>query len=486
MTPRARHSNKIIAATLRGDLYSFVQAAFPIVAAEHKLLRNWHIEAMTYALTRVLNGEIKRLIITVPPRSLKSICASVALPAFALGHDSSRKFICVSYAQGLAEKHANDCRALMQSPMYRRVFTTRISPVKDTQQEFATTAGGYRYTTSVGGTLTGRGGNFIVLDDPMKPQDVYSDIARKHLIQWHSNTLLSRLDNKADDTIVVVMQRLHDDDFVAYLLDQGGWTHLNLPAVAETEQRVQLGPQRWHLRKRGDVLHPEREPLSVLKELERSMGSMDYAAQYQQTPVAEGGNFIKRIWFPRYDQPPCPAAGDRIIVSWDTALSAKELSSYSACVVIQVRGESAYVLDVFRDRLEYPELKRKVIELHRRWRPYTNSYALLIEKMGSGMSLIQDLKREHIHAVAILPKEDKVIRMNAQTARLQAGSVLLPRNAPWLDDFFQEVLAFPASRYSDQIDAFSQALNYAFNRPSFEWTDVGSGVKVFVNGIAIN
>jgi hypothetical protein len=304
MTSLAEHSNKRVAAALRGDLYSFVQAAFPIVAAEAKLLRNWHIEAMTYALTRVLRGEIKRLIITVPPRNLKSICASVALPAFALGHDPRRKFICASYAQVLAEKHANDCRALMQSRMYQRVFPTRISPVKDTQQEFATTGGGYRYTMSVGGTLTGRGGNFIILDDPIKPQDVYSESARTHLMQWHSNTLLSRLDNKAHDAIVVVMQRLHVDDFVAYLLDQGGWTHLNLPAVADTEQRVQLGPQRWHLRKPGDILHPEREPLSVLKESERTMGSMDYAAQYQQTPVAEGGNFIKRIWFPIYDSHP--------------------------------------------------------------------------------------------------------------------------------------------------------------------------------------
>ena len=213
---------------------------------------------------------------------------------------------------------------------------------------------------------------------------------------------------------------------------------------------------------------------------------MDYAAQYQQTPVAEGGNFIKSIWFPLYDQPPCPADGDRIIVSWDTALSAKELSSYSACVVILVRGESGYVLDVFRDRLEYPDLKRRVIEFHHRWRSYTNNYALLIEKMGSGLSLIQDLKREHIHAVAILPKEEKAIRMNAQTARLKAGSVLLPRKALWLDDFFREVLAFPASQYSDQIDAFSQALNYAFNRPRLEWTDVGLGPTVFVNGIRID
>jgi predicted phage terminase large subunit-like protein len=172
-------------------------------------------------------------------------------------------------------------------------------------------------------------------------------------------------------------------------------------------------------------------------------------------------------------------------VSWDTALSAKDLSSYSACVVAQVRGESVYVLDVFRDRLEYPELKRKVIEFHHRWRSYANDYSLLIEDKGSGMSLIQDLKREHIHAVKVRPKEDKMIRMNAQTARIEAGSVLLPRKAHWLDDFFQEVLAFPASRHTDQIDALSQALNHAFNRHRHEML-LGLGPKVFRDGIQIN
>ena len=172
-------------------------------------------------------------------------------------------------------------------------------------------------------------------------------------------------------------------------------------------------------------------------------------------------------------------------MSWDTALSAKELSSYSACAIVHVRGESAYLLDVFRNRLEYPELKRKVIEYHQRWRPYINNYALLIEKMGSGLSLIQDLKRQHIHAVAIQPKGDKVIRMNAQTARIEAGSVFLPRKAPWLDKFFQEVLAFPVSRHADQIDALSQALNYAFNRNRPDFVMPGLGSECPVGGVEL-
>src|SRR5438034_6681360 len=252
-----------------------------------------------------LRGEIKRLIITVPPRSLKSICALVAFPAFVLGHYPTRRIICVSYAEALARKHANDCRALMRSTLYHRLFpNTRISNAKDTELEFATTRGGNRLATSIGGTLTGRGGNLIVIDDPLKPQDAYSEAARENTKQWYSNTLLSRLDDKTKDAIIVVMQRLHLDDLVGHLLEQEGWTHLNLPAIAESEFRIPLGPGRYHLRRVGDLLHPEREPREVLDEFKRSMGSLDFAAQYQQEPVAEGGNLIKWDWFQFYDKPP--------------------------------------------------------------------------------------------------------------------------------------------------------------------------------------
>ena len=450
-------------AILKLDLYSFTQMVFGIVSPGEPLQHNWHVAAMTYALERVLKGKIKRLIITVPPRSLKSICASVAFPAFVLGHDPTRRIIGVSYAEGLARKHANDCRAVMRAPFYRRVFPdTRISPSKDTEAEVMTTKRGSRLATSVGGVLTGRGGNLLIIDDPMKPQDAHSKLARESVQQWFSNTLLSRLDRKADDAIILVMQRLHMDDLAGYLLEQGGWIHLNLPAIAECEQRVVIGPGRVHVRKAGDLLHPEREPRETLEALRLSMGSIDFAAQYQQEPVPEGGNLIQWRWFKAYSEPPGWQPGDRIVVSWDTALSGKELANYSACVVLQVRGETAYVLDVIRERLDYPQLRRRVIEVHRRWRSIVANYALLIENKGSGMSLIQDLKGEHIHAVPVDPEGDKVMRMNAQLARIDSGSVWLPTRSPWLADFKQELLAFPAGRNDDQVDAFSQALGRAY------------------------
>jgi predicted phage terminase large subunit-like protein len=197
------------------------------------------------------------------------------------------------------------------------------------------------------------------------------------------------------------------------------------------------------------------------------MGSMEFAAQYQQAPVPIDGNLIKWSWFKFYDSPPSPGPGDCLIVSWDTAMSRNQLSDFSACVVLLVRGEIVYILDVIRERLEYPDLKRAVISQHLHWRRPPAAYYLLIEKKGSGLSLIQDLYRENITALGIEPDGDKILRMAAQAAPIEAGAVHLPRNAPWVDEFKKEVLSFPNGRNDDQVDALSQGLRRAFlPRPS--------------------
>ena len=453
----------VVDAALRTDLYAFIQAAFPIVSGGDRLMTNWHIDAMCAALSKVISGETRRLIITVPPRSLKSICASVAFPAFVLGLDPTARIICVSYSDLLARKHANDSRALMRSSLYRRLYpATRISSSKDTESEMMTTARGFRLATSVGGTLTGRGGNLIIIDDPLKPQDAQSESARENGLQWYANTLLSRLDNKATDAIIIVMQRLHPEDLVGHVIEQDGWTHLDLPAIAEREEDIPLGNNRFHRRTVGSVLHPEREPMWALNELRQTMGSLDFSAQYQQQPIPVEGNLVKWSWFRFYDDPPTVLPTDRVIVSWDTAMKGSELAHYSACVVLLVRGETVYVLDVYRARLDYPDLKRKVIEIYRRWRHSTLNCALIVEDKGAGTSLIQDLRGDGIYAIGIAPEGDKVMRMSAQSARIEGGSVLLPKQASWLDEFRRELLAFPNSRHSDQVDALSQALKRAF------------------------
>ncbi|HUL87990.1 MAG TPA: hypothetical protein VLU23_07395, partial [Pseudolabrys sp.] len=198
---------------LRQDLCAFVQKVFETVNPGVTFSQNWSTEAVTHALQKVVNGSTRRLIINIPPRNLKSICSSVVLPAFLLGHNPTRKLICVSYSDDLAAKFSNDCRAVMKSDWYRRTFpNTRIDKAKDTETEVRTTERGYRLATSVGGTLTGRGGDVIIIDDPIKPQDAQSKSVRDKTMHWYENTLLSRLDDKVHGAIVLVMQRLHLDD----------------------------------------------------------------------------------------------------------------------------------------------------------------------------------------------------------------------------------------------------------------------------------
>jgi len=189
---------------------AFVVKVFETVSQGDVFLPNWHLDAMSYAAELVIQGKTKRLITTVPPRHLKSIIFSVALPAFLLGQDPTKRVICVSYSNELAVKHANDFRAVINSDWYRRVFPrTRVSAERDNQNETMTTARGYRLATSLNGTLTGRGADVIVLDDPQKPDEALSEAYRNSAGRWFDTTLLSRLDSKSEGAVVLVMQRLH-------------------------------------------------------------------------------------------------------------------------------------------------------------------------------------------------------------------------------------------------------------------------------------
>ena len=458
----------IVNSILRTDFIAFVQKVFATVSPGDGFLPNWHIEAMCHELSKVMRGETRRLIISIPPRHLKSICTSVALPAWVLGHDPTRRIICVSYAQDLAVKHANDTRMVMSTDWYRRIFPgTRIDPAKNTETEVMTTKRGFRLSTSVGGTLTGRGGNLVIIDDPIKPADAMSDTIRERVNEWCRITLLSRLDDKERDAIILIMQRLHEGDLTGLLLQQGGWRHLRLPAIAETEERIEIGPGRYHTRRAGELLHPARESQSTLDAMKTAMGSAAFSAQYQQSPVPASGNLIDWSWF-RWYEAPNPKV-EQYVVSWDTAMKATELSDYSVGTVWGIMCDFYYLLDLVRLRLDYPALRRKVIEMYHRWhRPN-----VLIEDAGSGTSLIQDLKEHRIRAVPIRPVADKIVRMAAQSAKIEAGRVLLPRHAPWLDDLRTEILAFPHGLHDDQVDSIAQALSWISRpRPHYYLTSV--------------
>jgi predicted phage terminase large subunit-like protein len=331
-----------------------------------------------------------------------------------------------------------------------------------TQPEIHLRLGGLpRLATSVGGTLTGRGGDFIVIDDPMKSADAMSEARRAAVLEWYDGTLYSRLDDRRSGVIIIVMQRLHLDDLVGHVLGKEDWVHLDLPAIAEAPQRVRIADDLWYERAEGEVLHPEREPREELERIRATLGGDAFQAQYQQRPVPADGALVKWHWFRTYGPSPAHLGrlpNDLVVQSWDTASKAERRNDYSVCSTWLIRGEALHLLDVLRERMEFPELKRRVVELHRRH----GVDVVLVEDKGSGTALVQVLREEGcVYPIAIAPEADKATRLYTQSMHIEAVRVLLPAEAPRLDDFRAELLRFPQRWHDDQVDSLSQFLAWA-------------------------
>jgi predicted phage terminase large subunit-like protein len=445
----------------RNDQYTFMHRAFRELNPRSSFLHNWHNELIASKLEACRRGEITRLIINVPPRSLKSHAAAVAFPAFVLGHNPSAQIICASYGQDLANKHSSDCRTVMTSAWYRSLFLTRLAPQKQSVQEFLTTQNGFRLATSVGGVLTGRGADFVIIDDPLKPDEALSESQRKAVNEWFDHTLYSRLNDKQTGCIIIIMQRLHEDDLVGHVLEQEAWDLVRLPAIAEEDEaHIIRSPYRtWVARRQaGEALHPEREPLPVLEHVRRTVGEYNFAGQYQQSPAPLGGGMVKLAWFRSYVPGEQPAKFDMIIQSWDTANKSTELSDFSVCTTWGRKNKKLYLLHVLRKRMDYPELKRAVWQQAARFQPSN----ILIEDKASGTQLIQELIQDGVDGVTCYePTMDKIMRMHSVTSTIENGFVYVPAEAEWLAAYLQELTTFPACKHDDQADSTSQALDWA-------------------------
>jgi predicted phage terminase large subunit-like protein len=316
----------------------------------------------------------------------------------------------------------------------------------------------YNCATSVGGVLTGRGADLIVIDDPLKAEEAWSDSRRRAVNDWFDTSLVSRLNDKASGAIVLVMQRLHEDDLVGHVLQQEGWDLVSFPAIAEEDEVVQMatpyGPRRF-ARAAGEALHPAREPLALLARLKTQMGAAAFSAQYQQSPRPRDGAMVKGSWFPRYAAHTLPGRFDMTVLSCDTANKASELADYSAFTLWGVKERHLWLLAVLRRRMEFPELKRALAGMAARHK----ADVVLIEDRASGTQLLQELQREGIPGVTgIQPQGDKRMRLWAQTATLEQGFVHLPDTAPWLDAYLAELTSFPNTRHDDQVDSTTQAM----------------------------
>lgn len=470
--------NKVFDSLLRDDFYSFFRKVFLEVAGNATFKDNWHIRVVIHHLLCALEGKEKRLIINLPPRHLKSILCSVAFPAYILGKCPAERIICVSYSDELASKLALDCRKVMETDWYKRIFPrTRLMPSRRSITDFETTAGGGRFSTSMGGTITGRGGNYIIIDDPIKPSDSNSDVIRNKVNEGYGNTLYSRLDDKQEGRIIVVMQRSHENDFTGYLLEtDSSFKQIKMPIVAEEDENWSIVDRYsnkeivFH-RKVGELLHPARESSAEVKHIQEILGSYNFAGQYQQNPVSRGGNIIKRDWFQFYNPDVLNqqilqgwVRPTELLHSWDTASKIDENNDYSVCITALRAEGKIYILDVYRDKLMLPDLIHKAEELVKqdikRYESWGVVPKVIYEDVASGIGFGQALQEKYIcQMVPVKPIGDKKSRLLNVSHLVESGNCVFPENKPsWWENFERELITFPNTKHDDQCDAFSQLL----------------------------
>jgi predicted phage terminase large subunit-like protein len=462
-------------------LGDFVRQAWPVVEPSTPFVPGWHIDAIVEHLEAVTRGEIRNLLINVPPRHMKSLLVSVFWPAWEWIRWPERRWLFSSYAASLSIRDSLKCRRLIESPWYQERWADRFALTSDqnTKGRFDNDRSGYRLATSVGGSVTGEGGDRLVCDDPHKVDEVESDGVRKAAIDWWDVAMSTRVNNPKTSSMVIVMQRCHQRDLSGHLLEKGGWEHLSLPAEYEGPSRVTSSGFSDPRGQIGELLWPERFGPEEIESLKRSLGSYAAAGQLQQRPSPAGGGIFKRHWF-RYFQPrgmnlpavivrlpdgsttsipaiDVPRQVEEQAQSWDCAFKDLDTSDYVVGQMWARIGAQFLLGDQVRGRLDCPGTVKAVREMTQKW---PGTVAILIEDKANGSAVIQMLSHEVPGILPVNPSGGKIARAQAISALVEAGNVYLPHPeyAPWVNDFIEECAQFPNGAHDDQVDAMTQIL----------------------------
>lgn len=442
------------------SLSYFVERAWPHIISD-TFQHNWHIDAVCEHLEAIADGQITRLLINIPPGTSKSTMVNVLYPAWLWGPGKQphHKYISASHEQGLAVRDNRMMRNLVTSEWYQRLWPLKLQGDQNEKLYYENEKKGFRQACAVT-SMTGRRGHTVAWDDPMSAEKAHSDLGRETVLRILKETVPTRLNDPATSAIIIIMQRLHEDDPSGYILANDlGYEHLCIPMEFEPERKCVTSIGWEDPRKEpGDLLDPVRFPPEVIERDKKAMGSYAWAGQMQQRPAPLEGGLWKLRWFKRSTIVP-EEYPMRTIHSWDTAYKKDQHNDPSACGVWKVRDQTneAYLKEAFSERMEYPELRKRIVELAER----DNPDVILIEDKASGQSLIQDLKTNtRLPVVAIKAENDKMTRAVAAAGTIEAGRVILPTDAFWLDTYLNEILTFPNGKHDDQVDQTSQFINW--------------------------
>jgi predicted phage terminase large subunit-like protein len=447
-------------AILRTDFPAFVQRAITEIEPQTNLVMEDYILYLTETLTAVAEGSIKHLIINLPPRHLKSLLTTVFLPAWLLGKNPAMRIIIVGHQTDLAEKFSRYVRQIIGSTWYREVFPkTKLSSDHNTASEFLTTLAGGLRATSVNAGIIGHGGDLIIIDDPLDANKASSQVERDNVKSFFDQSLSSRINNPRTGAIIVVAQRLHEDDLPGYLLGMGYWTHVSLPFLATEDVAYPIGSRMWH-RKAGEPLSPVRFGADEIAAVRKRYPPHIFGTQWQQRPTSMDAGWVKDSDFPR--SPGQPKLYSRCIMSWDLAQKSAATSDYSACVIAYEVQEKLFIAEVWRGREDYMNLCSVADRLVQVWAPTD----ILVEDTALGPALANHFNRSGHRAVSInVGNQSKQDRFQNHLNRFKAGDVVLCSPAPWISTFIDEMVRFPFARNDDQLDGLLQILTWLVENP---------------------
>lgn len=500
---------------MRRSLRSFARSAWKVVEPATPFIEGVHLDAICDHLTYVSLGDIDDLVINIPPRHTKSTMAAVIWPAWEWTWQPSSQWLFASYAHVLSLRDSVKCRRLIQSPWYQarygRVFS--LSGDLNQKQRFDNNCNGYRLATSVGGTATGEGGDRIVVDDPHNMNEIESDVIREGVIEWWRSTMSTRGNNPKKLGRVIIGQRGHYNDLCGFVLNQGTWVHLNLPGYFKAKTRcvtkakkdgrpregqppaltkkfgvpLKKGQLIWAdpRTKEDELLTPGRFGTQEMEKLAAEMTTRGFAAQIQQTPSEDQGNVLKKHHWRLWEEEELPPF-QMVVQSYDTAFEEEEENDYSARTTWGVfelteeqvgrfggrggvQGQTrlcAMILERFKDRLSFPDLRDEAMRADKEWKPDR----ILIEKKASGHSLAQELQRAGLPVARIKVTDSKFVRAHAASLVLERGCVWHP-DRKWAWEVIDECAQFPAGEHDDITDTVTMMLLWLRRRWNVEYLD---------------
>ena len=438
-------------------------------------------------------GDLKKLLINIPPRHSKSTIVSVMWPMWEWLTDSAQKFLCASYSGNLSIRDNLKARRLIQSPWYQERWghMFKLAGDQNAKQRYENDKTGYRLATSVGGTATGEGGSRLLLDDPHSAQEAQSDAFREAAVEWFDVVWSTRLNDPKKDVMVTIMQRLHERDISGHIMDDiGGWEHLIIPAEWDGQRRSTSVGEYDPRTEMGELICPDRFGEKEIADLKKLLGQYSSAGQLQQEPSPAEGGILKTKYFNFWPADVGLPPFEYILQSYDCAFTEKSTGDPTACTVWAIftheGSRHVMLIDAWDEHLSYPNLREKAIK---GWgteyggskmdSPFTRNKRpdrILVEAKASGQSLLQDLRMANVPAIGYNPgNADKISRAHQAAPTLELGLCWIPESKKtpghpvnWASGFIKQLAKFPVATHDDYVDTFTQAIIYFKNDGFFD------------------